>query len=90
MALAAGQSGLHHRVVGKIDAHAQHGAWQTQPRNASGADAHVALARVLQDDHARAGFERRDMCAVADRGGPTATLAQGTRCRSSGDGLGAP
>ena len=86
MALAAGQRCLHHRVVRKIDSHAQHGARQTQPRNARGADAHVALARVLQDDHARAGLQRRDMRTVADACRPTATLAQGARRRLAGAG----
>jgi hypothetical protein len=37
---------------------------------------------VLQNDHARAGLQRRDMRAVADARGSTATLAQGARRRS--------
>ncbi len=86
--LAAGQRCLHHGIVGEIDAHAQQGARQTQPRNASGADAHVALARVLQDDHTRAGLQGRDVRAVADGGGPATTLAQGARRGFSRDGQG--
>jgi hypothetical protein len=79
MRISAGQRRLHHRVIGKIDTHAQQGAGQTQTRDPRGADAHVTLARVLQDDHPRAGLQRRDVRAVANARRPTATLAQDTR-----------
>ena len=79
MRISAGQGCLHHWVVGKIDTHAQQGAGQAQARDPRGADAHVALARVLQDDHSRAGLQRRDVRAVANARWPTATLAQDAR-----------
>jgi hypothetical protein len=63
---AARERRAHLRVVVEVDAHVQLGPGQAQVRQPRRADRDAPLARVLQQQHARARRQRHQVRAVAD------------------------